>query len=324
MLYKDSDYYVIRQPMPYVLKESNAYLMETGDGWAVVDVGVNLQSTRDIWTMAVREAGIPFASIKKIYITHSHPDHLGASAWLQQVTGAQVYLLDEEIKRAQQYIFMGDDFEDSYLSAIKDESYRQGFAESRVDELVKDWHHGVSPMYPEPAEILPLYPDQEIELTGEIFQVVHSPAHSDGLFGLWCPRKKHLFSSDIAADAYLHFTDWPNTNREKTLADTMSSFRRLLSLGEMTAFPGHGKSFTNIGERIIKLLDLYERRLEKVLQAVKKPVTAGELYTEIWELTPYVHLHRVTLGETLGYLNELADRSQLRREETDRLRFSPD
>jgi len=324
MLYKDSDYYVLRQPMPYVLGESNAYLMETTDGWAVIDVGVDLPATRDIWKKAVKEVGLAFRSIRKIYVTHCHPDHHGASAWLQRKTGAPVFLLDEEIKRAKQYIYMGKDFEASYLKAIEQEAHRQGFAEKRLAELVRDWHQGVGPLYPEPAEMLPLQPEQEIELTGEIFRVIHAPGHADGMYALWCPRKSHMFSADIAADAYLHFSDWPNTNMTNPLSGTMALIDRLLALGPLTAFPGHGHSFTDLGLRLTRLRNLFERRLKKVLQAVTEPVSAGDLYTEIWgTLHPYVHLHRLTIGETIGYLNELADRGHLSRKKTDRLRFVP-
>lgn len=289
----------------------------------MIDVGVDLPETRDIWTMAVKEIGISFRDIRKIYVTHCHPDHHGASAWLQQATGAPVYLHEEEIRRARQFIFMGKNFERKYRQAIANEAYRQGFAERHLSELVRDWHCGVGPLYPEPAEMLPVHSDQEIELAGDNFRVIQVPGHADGMFALWCPQKKHLFSADIAADAYLHFSDWPNTNLDNPLAGTMDAMDRLLMLGDMTAFPGHGRSFGDFGIRLIRLLNLYERRLEKVRVAVSGAITAGDLYTRIWDLYPYVHHHRLTLGETLGYLNELADRGRLIREDADRLRFGP-
>ncbi len=323
MLYKDSDYYVVRQPMPYVLKESNAYLVETTDGWAVIDVGVDLPSTREIWTKAIKEVGISFTAIHKIYVTHCHPDHHGACAWLQQVTGAPVFLLDTEIRRARQYIFMGEAFEADYRKAIEYEARRQGFSKELLIELVKDWHCGVGPLYPQPAEMLPLHAEQEIELAGETFKIIPAPGHADGMFALWCEGNRHMFSADIAADAYLHFSDWPNTNLANPLAVTISLIDRLLSLGHMTAFPGHGHSFTDLGSRLIRLRDLYERRLEKVRLAVTAPLSAGELYTKIWKVNPYVHHHRLTIGETIGYLNELTDRGCLHREETDRIRYAP-
>jgi hypothetical protein len=45
--------------------------------------------------------------------------------------------------------------------------------------------------------------------------------------------------------------------------------------------------------------------MERVLETVNGPITAGELYPKLGELTDYIHQHRLALGETLGYLEFL-------------------
>ena len=39
--------------MPYPLKENNAYLAETDSGWAVIDLGIDIPGTRELWEVAV-------------------------------------------------------------------------------------------------------------------------------------------------------------------------------------------------------------------------------------------------------------------------------
>ena len=34
---REGDYYIIRQPIPWPLAESNSYLIESADGWTVID-----------------------------------------------------------------------------------------------------------------------------------------------------------------------------------------------------------------------------------------------------------------------------------------------
>jgi len=310
--------------MPYNMSNNNAYLIETSDGWAAIDVGVDLPANREMWRMALKEVGIPFSYISKIYATHCHPDHLGAAGWLQSRSGAPVFLLEQEIQRAKRFIFMGPDFEADYFMAIKEETDRHGFPEHIRKDLITDWHRQVAPLYPQPAEILPLKEGQTVDLAGDDFQVIQAPGHADGQFILWSPRRRHLFSADVLADSYLHFSDWPNTLLENPLGSFLKVIDRLQTLGDIVVFPGHGPSFTDLGVRLTKLRRLHERRMEKILAGVKKPATAGEIYSPRTDLPDQVHLHRLVLGETLGYLTYLADQGYLARDyERGQVLFGP-
>ncbi len=312
----DSGYYIIRQPMPYPLGETNVFLIESGDGWVVIDVGVDLPSTRHIWEQAVKELGISFKQIQRIYVTHCHPDHLGAARWLQQCCEAPVYMLREEIVRAQKYVFLDDhDFRNLYRQAINSEMKINQFPEIKTNELIEDWYAEVRPLYLEPAEILPLEASDKVDLLGETFLVMPAPGHSDGQFMFWGPRNRHLISADLlAASAYLHFTDWPNTRLENPLGEFLAVLEKLKGMDVARTFPGHGPIIEDLAGQIGKLERKHQRILDKVEMAIQAPISAGELYPHMYELIDYVHLHRVVMGETLGYLNHLTDQRRLQRE----------
>ena len=71
----------IRIPLPFRLDHVNIYLIEDGDGWAVLDTGIANQATRDVWEGLV--AG-PLAGrrLTRLIVTHFHPDHIGLAGWL--------------------------------------------------------------------------------------------------------------------------------------------------------------------------------------------------------------------------------------------------
>ncbi|MGE5396942.1 MAG: MBL fold metallo-hydrolase [Chitinophagales bacterium] len=317
-LLEESGYFKLRQSMPYPLGESNSYLIETSEGWVVIDVGVDLPSTREVWEKAVKEIGISFKHIKKIYITHCHPDHLGAARWLQQVTEAPVFMLDEEIERANQFLYFESDFETHYRKAIEPECQRQGFRPGLVDELIRSWHYEVSPLFPQPEVILPLYKDQSIDLLGESFKIIPVPVHADGQFLLWNPKLEHLFIADLmAAEHYIHFSDWPLINNTDPLGSLFQAIDFLLALGEPQVFPGHGISFNYLPRLLNSLRERHLRKLDKVRDTVKGRVTAEELYPKLYRLVDYVHLDRVALGETSGYLEYLSSIGELQRSDQD-------
>lgn len=313
IMYPDSGFYVIRQIMPYPLGETNVFLTESADGWSVIDVGVDINTTRTTWEQAVKEIGISFKQIKHIYITHCHPDHLGAARWLQQCCDAPVYMLQKEIERARKYIFLDQtDFKALYHQAIIDEISVNKFPEDKINELIDDWYAEVRPLYLEPAEILPMDVGDTINLGGNSYEVMSAAGHSDGQCMFWSERLEHLFVADvITSNGYLHFTDWPNTGLQNPLENTLRLFEKIKTMGVKRAFPGHGPVITDLNLLLDKLIIKHQHNLNKIEAAVTSPISAGELYPGLYRLPDYVHGHRVTLGETLGYLNYLVSRGNL-------------
>lgn len=312
ILRQEDDYYIIRQPMPYPPGESNSYLIKTNDGWAVLDVGVDIPGTRQIWEQALYEVGISFENINYIYITHCHPDHLGAAAWLQQKSEAPVYMLEEEIRRAEKYFFIEGDIEDCYRQIIENKVLKSGFAPELLTGLVKVWHEEVIALSPRPEVILPLNKDQKIDLAGEKFEIIRSSAHADGQYILWSEKRSHIFSADsIGTQVYLYFYDWPNSELKNPLADLFHSIDILKELGDVKLFPGHGNTFSNLNFYLQALQERHEKMLDKILRLVDHAMSPAEIYPQMYKLVDYVHLHRVVMGETLGYLKYLTNQGKM-------------
>ena len=70
-----------RIPLPFRLNHINVYLIDDGDGWAVLDTGIGNEATRAVWDALV--AG-PLAGrrLTRLIVTHFHPDHIGLAGWL--------------------------------------------------------------------------------------------------------------------------------------------------------------------------------------------------------------------------------------------------
>ncbi len=310
--------YIIHQPMPYPLQENNAYLAETDNGWAVIDLGVDLARTRELWHAAVREAGIGFSSIKKIIVTHCHPDHLGAAAWMQRMTGAPVYMSKADRNIAQTFAFFRGDKHAAYEEAIAGNATRKSYGEENLRRLVNDWCGNVLPLFPEPEFIDTLGEGDNIVIDGHSYGVRIFQGHTDGQLALWSGGGRMLFSGDIFAEnSYLHFTDWPHTKNDQPLSGLLSSIKAVEDMEPEIIFPGHGKPVSSYKDIFSKLRSRHERMLDRFEQTVTEDVTVGELYRKMFpvpqtgEFADYIHLHRVLAGETRGYLNHLAGQGRL-------------
>ena len=71
----------VRIPLPFRLNHVNVYLMEDGDGWAILDTGIGNDETRATWEVLVR-GPLRGRRLTRLIVTHFHPDHIGLAGWL--------------------------------------------------------------------------------------------------------------------------------------------------------------------------------------------------------------------------------------------------
>ncbi len=73
----------LRMPLPFVLNHINLWLLEDLDGWTIVDCGFATDEARGCWEQIFAQQlnGKP---VKRVIVTHFHPDHIGLCDWLCQ------------------------------------------------------------------------------------------------------------------------------------------------------------------------------------------------------------------------------------------------
>jgi glyoxylase-like metal-dependent hydrolase (beta-lactamase superfamily II) len=91
----------IKLPVPFPLKFVASYLVEDRDGWTVIDPGFDYPPAREIWGRGAAEVGLDLErDLARIIVTHLHPDHIGLARWLEERSGAPVWMLEGEIENA--------------------------------------------------------------------------------------------------------------------------------------------------------------------------------------------------------------------------------
>jgi len=63
--------------MPFELRHVNVYLLRDGDGFTLIDTGLQTQESRETLNRKLDEMKLPVERINRILITHIHPDHFG-------------------------------------------------------------------------------------------------------------------------------------------------------------------------------------------------------------------------------------------------------
>ena len=77
----------VTQPLPWALDHVHCYAVDDAEGWTLIDCGLGTPGTGRRWQEALALLGHPH--VRRIVITHYHPDHIGASTRLAELTGAE-------------------------------------------------------------------------------------------------------------------------------------------------------------------------------------------------------------------------------------------
>jgi glyoxylase-like metal-dependent hydrolase (beta-lactamase superfamily II) len=211
------------------LPVGHAYLWLDPDGLTLIDSG--LPGSAPLIAAAIRDAGYRPTDLRRLVLTHFHPDHIGAAA---DITGwGEVEVLahhaDAAFIRAQAAGPPAD---------LAD--WERPIFEQVVSQLPSD-----SPVAAVPPRIDRDLGDGDDLGFGDGAVTVAVPGHTPGSIALYLPRHQVLFTGDAAArgqDGRVICGIF-NVNR----AQAAASFRRLAGLSVAVACFGHGEPLTHGG-----------------------------------------------------------------------------
>lgn len=302
--------YQVQLPLPFPLRIVNCYLLRDADGWVVIDTGINYPAGRAAWQAAFDELGIEPKSIRRIILTHAHPDHYGMAGWLAEQSGAPVQLapLEQEFARTTWHAGATNEqslvtfFQSHGMPADLAEQIRQSMAETRAMTL------------PWPATSS-VEPGTHIQIGARRFQAIATPGHSIQHLVFYCAEDRLLLCGDaVLIKITPNVSLWPGGS-PNPLADFLGSLDRLAALPVDLALPGHGPLIQAFGERLAELRAHHRERLAIMEQAVGPGATAFAVCGQVFPtaaLSP--HQMRFAMAETLAHLEYLAANGRLKRD----------
>lgn len=297
------DIFLVKLPLPFKANHINCYLLRGKSGWSIIDTGINYSPSTTLWEEIFTDLDIKYGDIEGIYVSHMHPGHYGASGWLQELTGAPVFMNREEIAGADKTWKKGR----TNISVVGDLFKENGMPHDFVSEVLDNMSGMLNFIHPHPC-LSPLPVGEKVEIGGRRFEVISTPGHSEGHVIFFNQEEGILISGDyLLAAGFSGIRLWP-TSHPNPLELFLSSLENIWRLPVKLAFPGHGPVITDCSGRARELLEYHQEKLVRIADLAGSGSTAYQICIRLSGSEPALSEITCTLTETLAYLAYLQSR----------------
>lgn len=294
-----------RIPLPFRLDHVNVYLIEDGDGWAVLDTGIADHLTRSVWDalLAGPLAGRP---LTRLIVTHFHPDHIGLAGWLcerfdlQLLTSLSGYLgclnisLSPELKEAKPY-------RDFYLS--------HGMLPETADLVATRGHAYLRMVTPLPPTFSRVVAGQDLTIGGRKFEVLMGEGHAPEQIMLYCPADNVFLPADqVLARITPNISVWEVDPDGDPLDLYLRSLNMIASQvpADALVLPGHQLPFRGLHVRCRELADHHEERCMRIAEACRQePRSVADLVPVLFKRALDPHQLCFAFSETHAHVNAM-------------------
>jgi glyoxylase-like metal-dependent hydrolase (beta-lactamase superfamily II) len=246
--------------------------------------------------------------VRRVVISHFHADHIGASASLVALTGAEEVVQGRDDREGALRTFGPD--RDRFESA--DFLREHGMPQALIDEWLGSSFMNFTSLAT-PTRLVD--EGDEVEIAGTPFRVLVLRGHADGHIVLHDERDGRMFGGDVLLQRITPNVGRWEGARPNPLGDYLETLARLESLSPRIIYPGHRDLIENAAERAAETRAHHDRRLDSTEAALRAgAVSTYEVSMRLWGPHLGMHEQRFALAEALAhlvYLTELGRASEL-------------
>src|SRR5688500_4240648 len=297
----------LSMPLPFQLDHINLWLVEDDDGWTVVDTGIGNAETRTLWERILEQK-----TVRRIVLTHYHPDHAGNAAWLCERYGAQLWTTQGEYLTAHAVRTSSAGYTAEAVLAV----FRaNGLDEARIERM-RSGRNRYAELVPDfPHSYRRIIEDDEIGIARERWRAMIGHGHAPEHMSLYCESLKTLIAGDMLLSTIsTNVSVWsidPEGDPLRLFLDSIARYRELPE--DVLVLPSHGKPFRGAHRRVEQLENHHRDRLSELEHSLKTPKSAAELLGVLFRRSLDAHQTFFAMGEAIAHLHYLYYAGRARR-----------
>lgn len=308
-------------PAPFPLQRVYAYVFRGREGIDILDTGLHDAATIAAWERARHLISFAWTDVRRIVLTHHHPDHMGLAGWIQQRSGAVVWATPQT--RAQMECFQADRHEAVWVRTLRS-FVDHGWPQDRTEEMKQHLLSFVPQVHPLPTawahleEGMPAF-----SLGKDTYEVIDTPGHAVGHVSFWDPQTERMFCGDHVLQDITPNVAWTPYGEQDPLHAYFTSLQRMQRWRVSCAYAGHRGPIHAYGKRIDEIIHHHQNRLARIEEyVIHTPMDAYTCCQRLFPRALTVHQWRFAMGEVLAHLVYLERSGRIVREEaSDSVRF---
>ena len=297
----------VRMPLPFSLKWINLWLLEDGEGWTLVDTGIQTSETKQHWRTIFAE-GLNGKPITRVIVTHMHPDHVGLAGWITKKFQCDLWMSRLEYITCR--MLVADTGREAPEAGVK--FYRAaGWEQEDLDRYVDRFGGFGKAVSQLPDAYHRLADEQELTIGGRTWRIVTGCGHSPEHACLYCPDLNVLISGDqILPRISSNVSVFPTEPEADPLKDWIDSCGKVKAAvpADVLTLPAHNEPFYGAHKRLDALVEGHETGMRRLLSRLDEPRRAVDLFVALFARAIDKDVLGMATGETLAHLNCLRGR----------------
>ncbi|HEX7054628.1 MAG TPA: MBL fold metallo-hydrolase [Burkholderiales bacterium] len=291
----------LSMPLPFQLDHINLWLLEDEGGTTLVDTGIADARTRGLWETIFATLG----PVKRVILTHYHPDHAGNAAWICGRFGVELWTTQGEYLtahavRSSTAGYTGEAVLDVFRRNGLDRAHYQAMSgrNNRYAELVPDFPHSYRR----------IIEGDRVKTGGREWRAIVGHGHAPEHLSLYCEALNTVIAGDMLLSTIsTNVSVWsidPEGDPLRLFLDSIARYRELPA--DVLVLPSHGKPFRGAHERVAQLEAHHRERLS-VLKGVlaEGEKSAGDLLPVLFRRKLDAHQTFFAMGEAIAHLHYL-------------------
>lgn len=307
----------LRIPLPMVLDHVNAYALDDGDGWTLVDTGFLSEATIALW-QAIIAGPLAGRPVRRLIVTHYHPDHIGLAGWFR-ARGVELLTTRTSWLYARMLTL---DVQERHSPEAMAYYIRAGLTDEQLAEKAAErpWNFADT-VAPLPLGYTRIREGDVIRAAGRSWLVRCGDGHAPEHATLWSLDDPLIIGGDqLLPGISANIGVYPTEPGADPLGEWLDSSRGFMAhaRADQLVLPGHKLPFTGLPLRLRQMVENHESALDRLRERLAVPHVAADCFPALFRRTIGPREFGLALVETVAHLNHLLARGEVTRQLSDR------